>query len=100
MLTRSDGGHNTGEDRICCGGAPERRGGLDQSRRRSHAGRREEHAAQTSATISAQRNPASSRAMAAGNTERTFLWVAICRNRLERRTCAAQERATVSGGTP
>ena len=31
MLTRSDGGHNTGEDRICCGVAPARRGGLDQS---------------------------------------------------------------------
>ena len=29
--------------------------------------------AQTSATISAQRNPASSRAMAAATTERTFL---------------------------
>ena len=81
----SDGGHNTGEDRICCGGTPARREGLDQTRRRSHAGRREDHG-QTSATISAQRNPASSRAMAAATTERTFLWAASCRNRLDSRT--------------
>ena len=46
----SDGGHNTGEDRICCGGTPARREGLDQTRRRSHAGRREDHG-QTSATL-------------------------------------------------
>jgi hypothetical protein len=100
ITTRSDGGHNTGEDRICCGGAPARRGGLDQTRRRSRAGRREDHGGQTSATISAQRNPASSRAMAAATTERTFLWAASCRNRRQRRTWAAHERATVSGGTP
>ena len=54
---------------------------------------------QTSATISAQRNPASSRAMAAATTERTFLWAASWRNRRDRRTCAAHERATVSGAT-
>jgi hypothetical protein len=100
ILTRSDGGHNAGEDRICCGGAPARRGGFAQTRRRSRAGRREDHGAQTSATISAQRNPASSRAMAAATTERTFLWAASCRNLLDNRTCAAHERATVSGGTP
>jgi len=94
IAPRSDGGHDTGEDRICCGGAPARRGGLDQTRRRSRAGRREEHS-QTSATISAQRNPASSRAMAAATTERTFLWAASCWNRLDSRTCAAHERATV-----
>jgi len=99
ITTTSNGGHNTGEDRICCGGTPARRGGLDQTRRRSRAGRREDHS-QTSVTISAQRNPASSRAMAAATTERTFLWAASCRNRLDSRTCAAHERATVSGGTP
>ena len=55
---------------------------------------------QTSATISAQRNPASSRAMAAATTERTFLWAASWRNRRDRRISAAHERATVSGGTP
>ena len=43
ILTRSDGGRNAGEDRICCGGAPARRGGLDQTRRRSRAERREDH---------------------------------------------------------
>jgi len=101
ILTKSDGGHNAGEDRICCGGAPARRGGLDQTRRRSRADRWEDHLAQeASATISAHRNPASSRAMAAATTDRTFLWAASCRNRRDRRTWAAQERATVSGGTP
>ena len=38
--------------------------------------------------------------MAAATTERTFLWAASWRNRRDRRTCAAHERATVSGGTP
>ncbi len=89
IVAKSDGGHNAGEDRICCGGAPARRGGLAQTRRRSRAERREDHGVQASATISAQRNPASSRAMAAATTERTFLWAANCRNRLDRRTCAA-----------
>jgi hypothetical protein len=99
-FAKEDAGRNAGEDRICCGGAPARRGGLDQTRRRSRAGRREEHAVQTCATISAQRNPASSRAMAAATTERTFLWAASWRKRRDRRSCAAQERATVSGGAP
>ena len=99
-VARSDVGPNAGEDRICCGGAPACRGGLDQPRRRSCAGREGDHLVQTSVTISAQRNPASSRAMAAATTERTFLWAASARNLRERRTCAAHERATVSGGTP
>jgi hypothetical protein len=43
IVTRSDGGLNAGEDRICCGGAPARRGGLVQTRRRSRAGRRVDH---------------------------------------------------------
>ena len=43
IVTRSDGGRNAGEDRICCGGAPARRGGLAQTRRRSRAERREDH---------------------------------------------------------
>ena len=43
IVTRNDTGRNAGEDRICCGGAPARRGGLDQTRRRSRAGRREDH---------------------------------------------------------
>ena len=73
IVTRIEGGRNAGEDRICCGGAPARRGGLAQTRRRSRAERRGDHGDQTSATISAQRNPASSRAMAAATTERTFL---------------------------
>ena len=99
-LAKKDAGRNAGEDRICCGGAPARRGGLDQTRRRSRAGREEDHGDQTCATISAHRNPASSRAMAAATTERTFLWAASWRNRRDRRTWAAHERATVSGATP
>ena len=43
ILTKSDGGHNAGEDRICCGGAPARRGGFAQTRRRSRAERWEDH---------------------------------------------------------
>jgi len=43
IVTRSDGGRNAGEDQICCGGAPARRGGLDRTRRRSRAERREDH---------------------------------------------------------
>jgi hypothetical protein len=43
IVTRSDGGRNAGEDRICCGGAPARRGGFAQTRRRSRAERREDH---------------------------------------------------------
>ena len=39
----SDGGRNAGEDRICCGGAPARRGGFAQTRRRSRAERGEDH---------------------------------------------------------
>ena len=94
----SDGGRNAGEDRICCGGAPARRGGFAQTRRRSRA-ERGKITGQTSATISAQRKPASSRAMAAATTERTFLCAASWRNRRDKRTCAAHERATVSGDT-
>ena len=71
IVTWNDGGPNAGEDRICCGGAPARRGGFAQTRRRSRVERGEDHGGQTSATISAQRNPASSRAMAAATTERT-----------------------------
>lgn len=41
---------------------------------------------QSVATISAHRNPASSRAMAAATTERTLLWAASWRNLAERRT--------------
>ena len=74
MLTRSDVG--TTPARIGSAAALLRRvvEGSTSRRRRSHAGRREDHDVQTSATISAQRNPASSRAMAAATTERTFLW--------------------------
>ena len=43
IATKCDGGRNAGEDRICCGGAPARRGGLAQTRRRSRAERREDH---------------------------------------------------------
>ena len=68
-------GRNAGEDRICCGGAPARRGGLGHERRRSRRDRRDDHA-QASATISAHRKPASSRATAAATTERTFLCAA------------------------
>ena len=42
-LTEKDAGRNAGEDRICCGGAPARRGGFAQTRRRSRAKRREDH---------------------------------------------------------
>ena len=91
-------GRNAGEDRICCGGAPAHRGGLGHERRRSRRDRREAHV-QSSATISAHRKPASSRATAAATTERTFLWAASWRKRLERRTWAVQERATVAGAT-
>ena len=42
-LAKKDAGRNAGEDRICCGGAPARRGGLAQTRRRSRAERREDH---------------------------------------------------------
>lgn len=68
-------GRNAGEDQICCGGAPAHRGGLGHERRRSRRDRRDDHA-QASATISAHRNPASSRATAAATTERTFLCAA------------------------
>ncbi len=40
-LPIEDAGRNAGEDQICCGGAPVRRGGLAQTRRRSRAERRE-----------------------------------------------------------
>ena len=43
IVTSSDAGRNAGEDRICCGGAPARRGGLAQTRRRSRVERREDH---------------------------------------------------------
>jgi hypothetical protein len=42
-LAKKDAGRNAGEDRICCGGAPARRGGLAQTRRRSRADRWEVH---------------------------------------------------------
>jgi hypothetical protein len=43
IVTSSDGGRNAGEDRICCGGAPARRGGLAQTRRRSRPERLGDH---------------------------------------------------------
>ena len=43
VVIRTDAGPNTGEDRICWGGAPARREGLDQTRRRSRVGRGEDH---------------------------------------------------------
>jgi hypothetical protein len=49
------------------------------------------------AVISAQRNPASSRATAAATIDRTFLRAARCRKRPHNRSCAFQARATVSG---
>ncbi len=42
-LAKMNAGRNAGEDRIFCGGAPARRGGLDRTRRRSRAERREDH---------------------------------------------------------
>ena len=42
-LAKRDAGRNAGEDRICCGGAPARREGLAQTRRRSRAERGEDH---------------------------------------------------------
>ena len=73
FLARRDGGHNAGEDRIWW--AVLRRV-VEGSIRRGADGasdRPEDHLAQASAAISAQRNPASSRPMAAATTERTFL---------------------------
>ena len=43
ILAKRDAGRNAGEDRICCGGAPARRGGLDQTWRRSRADRGGRH---------------------------------------------------------
>jgi len=42
-LANQDAGLNTGEDRICCGGAPASRGELAQTRRRSRAERGGDH---------------------------------------------------------
>ena len=42
-LAKRDAGRNAGEDRICCGGAPARRGGPAQTRRRSRAERGKDH---------------------------------------------------------
>ena len=64
-------------------------------RRRSRADRVGDHV-QSSATISAHKNPASSRATAAATMERTFLCAASWRNREDRRTWASHDRATVA----
>ena len=56
--------------------------------------------AQSLAVISAHKNPASSRATAAATTERTCLRAFNARNRPDRRTWAAHDRATVAGATP
>jgi len=91
-------GNNAGEGQICCGGAPARRGELGHDGADRAVTDKED--TQASATISAHKNPASSRAIAAATTERTFLCKDSWWNREERRTWAVHERASVSGGTP
>src|SRR5215217_8111991 len=81
------GGRIARGDRFCCGGVPARRGmlerlGADRETLESGQG---DHAALESVVISAHRNPASSRAIAAATTERTFLRAASLRNRDDRR---------------
>ena len=56
--------------------------------------------AAVSLIISAQTNPASSRAMAVTTTARTFLRTAMLRKRAHSRCCAVQDRAIVAAGTP
>ena len=55
---------------------------------------------QSSAVISAQRKPASSRAMAVATTDLTFLRAANVAKRLDSRFWAVQERARVAGAVP
>src|SRR5438105_15661015 len=50
--------------------------------------------------ISAQRKPASSRAMATATMLRLVLRELSRRNRAQRRCCAVQDRAAVAGSTP
>src|SRR5437879_3422152 len=65
-----------------------------------HRFRLRDRGGQVVAVISAQRNPASSRAIAVATTVLTFLRAARRRNRALSRCWAAQDRATVCGGTP
>src|SRR6266542_5011888 len=70
--------------------------------RRSHGDSENSHQylTQSSAVISAHKNPASSRATAAATTERTCLRESKERKRADRRTWAAHARATVAGPNP
>jgi len=100
MLTRSDGGHNTGEDRICCGVAPARRGGLDQSAApiaRWPTGRT--RCSDLGHHLGPE-EPGELTGDGGSHHRAHVLMGGQLSDRLDRRTCAAQERATVSGDTP
>ena len=92
-------GDNDGEGRSCCGGAPARRA-CSLTAGADHAVSEEVSWAQSVAVISAQQNPASSRATAAATTDFTFLRAARAWKRADSRTCALHARATVAALTP
>jgi len=87
--------HRAPGDRSCSGGVPARRARghlLGRSRAVNGQGGQ--------AVISAHRNPASSRAMAAATMLLVCLRAASRRKRLDRRCCAAHARARIAGSRP
>ncbi len=90
-------GHSRHGDRCCCGGCPAHHGVLAAVQPgRGGDGR----GSCQVAVISAQTNPASSRAMAVTTILRLVLRASRRRNLPHRRSCAVQARATTAGSRP